>query len=93
MQIKWGKDKAAKNLRKHRLSFTEAATVFDDPYFLVFTDDEHSFDEPRYLIIGQSVEGRILMVSYTERDGITRIISAREAGRRAKRHYETEKFS
>ncbi len=92
MQYKWNKNKAAKNLRKHQVSFTEAETVFEDPYFLVFADDEHSFDEPRYLIVGQSMEGRVLMVSYTERDEVTHIISAREAGRRAKRHYETEKY-
>ena len=93
MKFKWGKSKAVENLRKHGVSFTEAVTVFDDPYFLVFADDEHSFEERRYLIVGQSAEGRILMVSYTERGTVTRIISAREAGRRAKRHYETEKFS
>ena len=92
MKFKWGKNKAVENLRKHDVSFTEAETVFDDPYFLVFADDEHSFDEQRYLIVGQSMEGRVLMVSYTERDEVTHIISAREAGRRAKRHYETEKY-
>jgi uncharacterized protein len=91
VRFEWDKHKAATNLCKHGVSFAEAATVFEDDYFLVFADDEHSFDEERKIIIGESAAGRILMVAYTERGGIVRLISAREAGRQAKRHYETEK--
>jgi uncharacterized protein len=93
VKYEWDKHKAATNLGKHGVSFAEAATVFDDRYFLVFADDEHSFDEQRYLIIGESSAGRVLMVSYTERGDVVRLISAREAGRQAKRQYEEEKYS
>jgi len=54
MKFKWGKDKAARNASDHGVTFNEAATVFDDPYFVVLTDDEHSFSEQRYWIIGES---------------------------------------
>jgi uncharacterized protein len=67
MQFKWDEDKAKKNILKHQVFFNEAKTVFDDPFYIDFYDPDHSTDEDRYLIVGQSNRGRILIVSYTER--------------------------
>lgn len=66
------------NLEKHEVSFEEAATVFDDPLYIDFYDPDHSVEEHRYLIMGQSTAGRLLFVAYTERDDVIRLISARE---------------
>jgi uncharacterized DUF497 family protein len=67
MKFEWDENKAAKNLSKHQVSFDEAKTVFDDPLYIDFYDPDHSEDEDRYLIVGQSTRGRLLIVSYTER--------------------------
>jgi len=88
IQFEWDETKARSNLSKHKVSFAEAKTVFDDPLYVDFYDPDHSEDEERFLIIGQSQRGRILVVSYTERMDKTRLISAREATRREKDAYE-----
>ena len=67
MKFEWDENKAEKNLLKHQVSFDEAKTVFDDPLYIDFYDPDHSVDEDRYLIVGQSNQERILIVSYTER--------------------------
>jgi uncharacterized protein len=86
-QLGWDTNKAAKNLRKHRVSFEEAATVFDDPMFITVVDDEHSVDEERYITIGVSSQRRLLIVAHTDRDGRIRIISAREATKKEEQFY------
>lgn len=78
VDYEWDETKAARNLDKHRVSFEEAVTVFGDPLYIDFYDPDHSVDEHRYLIMGQSTAGRLLIVSYTERDEIVRLVSARE---------------
>jgi uncharacterized DUF497 family protein len=88
MEFEWDEEKAAANLTKHRVSFDEAKTVFDDSRYVDFYDPDHSFDEHRYIIIGKSGQGRLLIVSYTERDSITRLISAREVTRSEREIYE-----
>ncbi len=88
IKFTWDDNKASDNLMKHKVSFDEAKTVFDDPLFVDFYDPDHSDDERRYLIIGQSREGRILIVSYNERGKVTRLISARTATRRERKDYE-----
>ena len=88
MQFEWDSEKAAANLSKHGVSFDEAKTVFDDPLYVDFYDPDHSDLEHRYIIIGQSYQGRLLMVSYTERDGTIRIISSREVTRTEREAYE-----
>ncbi len=93
MKFDWNDNKAAQNIDKHKVSFQEATTVFDDPYFVVLTDDDHSFDELRYWIIGESIEGRVLLVVYTERHNLIWIISARQATKQEKEVYEEEKFN
>jgi uncharacterized DUF497 family protein len=77
MEFKWDTQKAKSNLSKHNVSFAEAQTVFDDPLYVDFYDPDHSEDEHRYIIIGESSRSRILLVSYTEREDKIRIISAR----------------
>lgn len=88
MDFEWDETKAAANAGKHAITFDEAQTVFADPLFVDFYDPDHSDEEPRYLIIGRSHAGRLLLVSYTERDGKARLISARLATRREQRDYE-----
>ncbi|MDM8516231.1 BrnT family toxin [Desulfobacterales bacterium HSG16] len=87
-EFEWDEKKAMANLSKHSVSFDEAKTVFDDPLFVDFYDPDHSNDEHRYLVIGQSHQSRLLIVSYSERGNITRLISARTATRREKKAYE-----
>ena len=88
MEFEWDENKAEANLSKHGVSFDEAKTVFDDPLYIDFYDPDHSDDEDRYIIIGESQQRRLLIVSYTERDRQTRLISAREATRREREDYE-----
>lgn len=88
MEFEWDPAKAASNLAKHGVSFPEAQTVFADPLFIDFYDPDHSDEEARYLIVGRSQAGRLLIVSYTERDGRTRLISARPVTRQEQRTYE-----
>jgi len=71
-----------------RLSFEEGITVFYDPMSITIGDPDHSAYEQRYIDIGTSEDGRVLVVSYTERRGKIRIISCREATRSERRQYE-----
>ena len=88
MQFEWDSTKATANLSRHGVSFDEAKTVFDDPLYVDFYDPDHSDVEHRFIIIGQSQQGRLLMVSYTERNGTIRIISSREVSRTEQEAYE-----
>jgi uncharacterized protein len=88
MKFEWDEDKAKANLSKHGVSFDEAKAVFDDPLYIDFYDPDHSEDEERYIIIGQSQQHRLLIVSYTERESKIRLISAREATKAEKNAYE-----
>jgi len=88
MKFEWHGTKASVNLRKHGISFNEAATVFADTLSHTFPDPDHSEDESRFLIIGMSETGRILIVSHTDRGEKTRIISARAATRKELNFYE-----
>ena len=88
MQFEWDENKAASNLLKHGVSFEEAKTVFDDPLYVDFYDPDHSDDEERYLTVGESNQGRLLIVSYTERGVLIRLISARVVTRFEREVYE-----
>jgi uncharacterized DUF497 family protein len=88
MEFEWDEEKAAANLAKHNVSFEEAKTVFDDPLYVDFYDPDHSYEEHRYLIVGQSRQGRVLIVAYTERGDTTRLISAREVTSTERKAYE-----
>ena len=88
LSFKYDPRKAALNLRKHRVSFDEAATVFADPLRSVLRDDEHSMDEQRFLTMGCSTRGRILFIVYTESDSCVRLIGARVATATERKQYE-----
>jgi hypothetical protein len=88
----WDENKARENLRAHRVSFEEAKTVFDDPLSITIEDPLHSVGEFRYIDIGRSTNGRLLIVVYTERGSSVRIISSREAIKSERRKYEEGKF-
>ena len=70
------------------MSFDEARTAFDDPLYIDFYDPDHSDDEHRYIIIGQSMQNNLLVISYTERGNVIRLISARKATRKERETYE-----
>ena len=88
MKYEWDENKAVKNLAKHGVSFSEAKTIFDDPLYVDFYDLDHSEAEERYLIVGESNRGRLLIVSYTERRTSIRIITAREVTKLEREAYE-----
>ena len=88
MEFEWDEEKARANLAKHDLSFEEAKTVFDDPLYVDLHDPDHSQDEHRYIMIGQSNQGRVVIVSYTERNDTIRLINAREMTRSERKAYE-----
>ena len=88
MEFEWDPSKAAANLRKHRVSFNEAATVFGDFLGATAVDPDHSTDENRYITVGSSNRGRVLMVAHVERGDRIRIISARTLTRTERRDYE-----
>jgi uncharacterized DUF497 family protein len=87
-EFEWDARKARENLKKHGVAFEEALTVFADPLARVFDDPDHSESEQRELIIGHSVRGGLLVVSFTERQPRTRILSARPATAHERRDYE-----
>jgi len=88
MEFEWDAGKAARNLTKHGVAFAEAATVFGDPLAITFYDPAHSDDGDRYVTFGHSAEGRLLVISHTDRGNRNRVISARVATRRERKIYE-----
>lgn len=88
MTFEWDENKARINLSKHGVSFDEAKTVFEDSFYVDFYDPDHSEAEERYLIVGQSTQNRLLIVSYTERQASIRIISARGVTKQEREAYE-----
>lgn len=88
--FEWDDRKAAVNLLKHKVSFLEAATVFDDPYVIVEPDLAYSAQELRELAIGFSRKERVLLVVYVELDERIRLISARRATPEERRKYESQ---
>lgn len=88
MDFEWDEQKARNNVGKHGINFEEAVTCFYDPLQVAFYDPAHSEDEGREILIGHSNENRLLLVAYTLRKDIIRIISARQATRREAKDYE-----
>jgi uncharacterized DUF497 family protein len=89
VEFEWDANKAASNLSKHGIGFAEAMTVLNDSFEVMIPDPEHSDAELRFVSIGISEAGRLLVVAYTERDQRIRIISARQATPRERRQYES----
>ena len=92
MRFEWDENKAAGNLLKHGVSFEEAATVFGDLLSDTFDDPDHSAEERRFIIIGVSERGRMLVVAHTDDGDIVRIISAREPARGEREFYEESRI-
>ena len=90
IEFEWDAKKAKTNLAKHGVELGEAATVFRDPLSITISDPDHSAEEDRYITIGVSNRGRVLMVAHTDRGEVTRIISARKLTRAERRAYEKE---
>ena len=88
MIFEWDARKAAANLKKHRIAFENAATVFLNPLAATFPDPDHSLDEQREITIGYTIEGSLVLVSHCERKGRIRMISARPATRTERDQYE-----
>lgn len=87
MEFEWDAEKHTINLQKHGVTFEKAATLFGDPPSDAFDDPDHCFDEYRFLTIGTSSAGRLLLVSHTDRDAKIHIISARVVTRPERRSY------
>jgi uncharacterized DUF497 family protein len=85
----WDEEKARENLKKHKISFEEAQTVFSDPNARMIFDPEHSGDEERFILLGISSGLRLLVVChcYREDDMVIRIISARKASKKEQKQY------
>ncbi len=92
LNFEWDADKAAANLKKHKISFEEAKTIFADPYSITIDDPSHSVEEHRFADIGASLNEKILVVAYTERERRIRIISCRKATKAERKIYEERKF-
>ena len=90
LRFVWDRDKAAANLRKHGVDFEEAATAFGDPLSITIPDPDHSIGEERWLLVGQSGAGRLLVVAHTERGDEIRLVTARLATRGERDNYEEE---
>jgi uncharacterized DUF497 family protein len=90
MKFQWDRVKASINQTKHGVSFNDAMSVFADPLSFTYPDPKHSSDEERFLIIGLSGAGQVLVVSHVFRADCVRIISARKATRKERAFYESE---
>ena len=88
MNFEWDEAKAAANFRKHKVTFEEASTIFQDDLSLTGRDPDHSLGEHRFITLGVSAVNRILVVSHAERGDLIRIISARFATRLERKMYE-----
>jgi uncharacterized protein len=88
LEFEWDEAKAKANLKKHKVSFQDGKTIFNDPLLLTFPDQEHSEHEERYINIGVSAEGNVIVLVSTERRGKIRIINCRKATSHERRFYE-----
>ena len=88
IDFEWDPNKAARNVRKHSVTFEDAATVFQDDLSMTVPDPDHSMAEERFITVGMSGQNKLLMVAHAERGDCIRIISARELTPGEKRQYE-----
>jgi uncharacterized DUF497 family protein len=88
LNFEWDAAKAAANLRKHGVGFDEACSAFADPLSSTIRDPMHSMGERRFVLLGRSSAGRLLVVSHTDRGATIRFISARPATRPERKSYE-----
>jgi len=90
LRFTWDPRKAAANFRKHRVTFIEASTAFGDPLSATIPDPDHSGAEGRFLLVGLTRRGRLVVVAHTEQGDEIRLISARTATRRERKAYEED---
>jgi uncharacterized DUF497 family protein len=88
LRFEWDSAKARSNLKKHGVSFEEGATIFGDPLSATIRSPDHSKGESRFVTVGQSARGRVLVVAHTDDEDVIRIISVRSATRRERKSYE-----
>ena len=88
LHFDWDPEKANSNQKKHRVTFAEAATAFGDPLSITIPDPNHSVGEARFILLGLSFQGRLVVVAHAETDDLIRIISARLATKAERRFYE-----
>ncbi len=88
LTFEWDEEKDLSNQKKHGVSFEEAKTVFNDARSITIADEQHSEEEDRYIDIGTSCHGRVIVVSYTEREPNIRIISCRKATKSERKSYD-----
>lgn len=93
IEIVWSEKKNRLNISNHRVTFSEAGTIFDDSLQISMNDPDHSFDERRYITIGVSEQNRLLIVAHTFDNDKIRIITARKPTRRERRNYEKGDFN
>jgi len=86
--FEWDEAKAKANFKKHKVGFDEGKTIFNDPFLLTFPDSDNSENEERYVNLGLSAKGRVLILIHTERQDRIRIISCRKATAHERRYYE-----
>jgi len=88
MEFEWDTGKASSNLKKHGVSFQEAVSIFGNVLSITYPDPDHSAREQRFITVGMSQSGRVLMVAHADRGDNIRIISARKTTRRERKYYE-----
>jgi uncharacterized DUF497 family protein len=88
LTFEWDSEKDEANLKRHGVSFSEAATVFADPLTITISDPDQSVGEERYVTVGLSYRQRVLVVAHRDDDDRMRIITARLATRRERKDYE-----
>jgi uncharacterized DUF497 family protein len=88
VEFEWDDVKAESNLKKHGVSFEEGATIFNDPKIATVFDPDHTEDEDRYISIGTSIQGSLLVIIHTEREERIRLISCRKATNAERKAYE-----
>lgn len=92
LRFEWDETKAAANIRKHGITFEEAVTVLGDSHSITIYDQFHSDEEERFIDIGMSESGRLLVVVYVERKMSIRIISCRKATHKEEMQYESQLY-
>lgn len=92
LTFEWDEVKARDNFKKHKVSFEDCKTIFNDPFLFTFPDNKHSAREERYINIGISANGQVLVLTHTERGEKIRIINCRKATSRERRFYEEGSF-
>ena len=90
LTFEWDQEKSGNNFKKHGVGFEEAKTVFNDPFSITLDDPDHSNEEERYIDIGISSKGRVVVVWYTERNENIRIIGCRKATKTERKTYENK---